>query len=318
MRFRFVNVQDGAGNPAPHGINPVKSPNLFEADGSSDRHNLCGTQSWMNGLSLWGFHPKLDGHTAEAGTIAPIIATLDWSGLNQAPTTGNRGVTGEVPARSSGSNATSGGGGTPTVQLVRGPAAPQGYRYAVSINGFGANSTVAVTCYDSVSADGFYSFRMGTDGNGAGHIENQCYSADGPDHWVTANGVTSNHVTWGGSAPPPPAPPAPAPAPPVPTPPAPPAPRTYPETSGGLVHTWTNYTNAGGTEGPSVPANTTIQISCKLQGFRVPSGNTWWYRIAQAPWNNTYYGSADAFYNNGQTSGSLRGTPFVDPNVRDC
>ena len=28
--------------------------------------------------------------------------------------------------------------------------------------------------------------------------------------------------------------------------------------------------------------------------------------------------SADAFYNNGATSGSLIGTPFIDPAVRDC
>ena len=36
------------------------------------------------------------------------------------------------------------------------------------------------------------------------------------------------------------------------------------------------------------------------------------------PWNDSYYASADAFYNNGQTSGSLNGTPFVDPSVPVC
>jgi hypothetical protein len=61
-----------------------------------------------------------------------------------------------------------------------------------------------------------------------------------------------------------------------------------------------------------------VQIACKLPGFRVADGNTWWYRIAQSPWNNAFYVSADAFYNNGQTTGSLAGTPFVDNNVRDC
>ena len=30
------------------------------------------------------------------------------------------------------------------------------------------------------------------------------------------------------------------------------------------------------------------------------------------------YASADAFYNNGHTSGSLTGTPFVDNNVPNC
>jgi hypothetical protein len=113
-------------------------------------------------------------------------------------------------------------------------------------------------------------------------------------------------------------PPPPSPSPPSPSPPPPSPPPTYAETTGGVTHTWTNYTNAGGYEGPTIPSNTTVQIACKLTGFRVADGNTWWYRIASSPWNGSYYASADAFYNNGQTSGSLRGTPFVDPNVRDC
>jgi Protein of unknown function (DUF2599) len=126
--------------------------------------------------------------------------------------------------------------------------------------------------------------------------------------------------------------PTPAPAPsPLPTLPVPqvqpleplptipvPAP-TYSETSGpGPVHTWTNYTNAGGVEGPSIPDNSTVQIACKIEGFRVADGNTWWYLIASAPWSGAYYASADAFYNNGATAGSLKGTPFVDGNVANC
>ena len=91
-----------------------------------------------------------------------------------------------------------------------------------------------------------------------------------------------------------------------------------PETAGGAANTWTNYTNAGGQQGPTVGGGATIGIACKLQGFRVADGNTWWYRIAQTPWNGAYYVSADAFYNNGATSGSLLGTPYVDPNVPDC
>jgi surface antigen len=107
-------------------------------------------------------------------------------------------------------------------------------------------------------------------------------------------------------------------SPPV-TPPAPtPPPSTYAETTGGVTHTWTNYTNAGGTQGPSIPSNATVQIACALTGFKVADGNTWWYRIASSPWSNVYYASADAFYNNGKTSGSLVGTPFVDPAVPGC
>jgi hypothetical protein len=109
-----------------------------------------------------------------------------------------------------------------------------------------------------------------------------------------------------------------APSSPGPPPPPAPPPSTWSETPGGPTHTWTNYTNAGGYEGPTIPTSQTVQVSCKRPGFAVGDGNTWWYLIASSPWNNAYYASADAFYNNGQTSGSLKGTPFVDPTVRDC
>jgi surface antigen len=107
----------------------------------------------------------------------------------------------------------------------------------------------------------------------------------------------------------------------VPTPPpptSPPSGTTYTETTGGVAATWTNYVNAGGTQGPSIGGNQSVQISCRIAGFRVADGNTWWYQIASTPWSNSYYVSADAFYNNGSTSGSLLGTPFVDPNVQVC
>jgi len=61
-----------------------------------------------------------------------------------------------------------------------------------------------------------------------------------------------------------------------------------------------------------------VQILCKVPGFAVADGNDWWYQIASSPWNNSYYVSADAFYNNGATSGSLVGTPFYDPAVPVC
>jgi surface antigen len=141
--------------------------------------------------------------------------------------------------------------------------------------------------------------------------------------WLSAHyvndGKTANEVVAGvpgctgySTTPPPGAPPLP------PAPPPPPAPQTWAETTGGVAHTWTNYTNAGGTQGPSIGANQTVQIACKLHGFAVADGNTWWYRIVSAPWNAAFYVSADAFYNNGATSGSLHGTPFVDPAVSDC
>lgn len=93
---------------------------------------------------------------------------------------------------------------------------------------------------------------------------------------------------------------------------------TYTETVGGPTHTWTNYSNAGGTEGATIATGQSVQITCVVQGFKVSDGNTNWYRIASSPWNNAYYASADAFYNNGATSGSLSGTPYVDPKVPSC
>jgi hypothetical protein len=61
-----------------------------------------------------------------------------------------------------------------------------------------------------------------------------------------------------------------------------------------------------------------VQITCRIIGFTVSDGNDWWYEIASSPWSNNYWASADAFYNNGETSGSLHGTPFYDPNVPVC
>lgn len=111
-------------------------------------------------------------------------------------------------------------------------------------------------------------------------------------------------------------PPAAAPA----TPPSTPAPaKTYTETSGPATNkTFTNHMNAGGTLGPTIAPYSQVQITCKTQGFVVSNGNPWWYKLASAPWNNQYWATADAFYNNGATSGSLAGTPYVDPAVPNC
>jgi hypothetical protein len=92
----------------------------------------------------------------------------------------------------------------------------------------------------------------------------------------------------------------------------------YAETTGGIAHTWSDYTHASGLEGPLLQAGETVLIACKVQGYRVADGNPWWYKIASAPWSSAYYVSADAFYNNGKTAGTLLSTPFVDPLVPDC
>lgn len=127
----------------------------------------------------------------------------------------------------------------------------------------------------------------------------------------------------GPSTPPatPTSPPTQAPTPPTPTP-APPAPRTFEETPGpGGVATFTDYHDAGGAEGPRIPQYETVQVTCRIEGFEpadhgIP--DNWWYEIASSPWDNAYYAYAEPFYNNGQTSGSLVGTPAVDTSVPIC
>lgn len=168
--------------------------------------------------------------------------------------------------------------------------APGSYQYTCSFN-TGGNRTFTInvtanpqtfdnghTCYDTVSGDKV---------------------------WVVIGSVKSNVIAVASSPPPPP--------------PPPPPPGTHAETAGPSGgNTFTNPANAGAPLGQHVAAYQTIQVSCRLTGFKVADGNTWWYKIASSPWNNAFYAPADNYYNNGQTSGSLSGTPFVDTAVPMC
>lgn len=97
-----------------------------------------------------------------------------------------------------------------------------------------------------------------------------------------------------------------------------PVPTGIPETTGAVARTWTDYATGGGTEGASIPAYTTVDVTCRVQGLTVSDGNVWWYRVASSPWSDEFWVSADPFFNNGHTSGSLHATPFFDPNVPIC
>jgi hypothetical protein len=99
--------------------------------------------------------------------------------------------------------------------------------------------------------------------------------------------------------------------------PGPPPSETHPETAGTVVHTWSNYKNAGGVRGKDIPKGMTVQVECWVRGQRVTDGNTWWYRIASHPWNGKYYASADSFHTEGHTSGPLIGA-FYDAAVPPC
>jgi surface antigen len=218
-----------------------------------------------------------------------------------------------------------------------GPAPPDAYTELEGHNGtntfsdpttatgqgafIGAGQQVQVACkvyapqIASVNPDGFWYRIASSPWNGGYYAPANTFMNGDPWTGPYTHNTDFSVPTCGGSQPPPTTTTTTTTSPPPPPPPPSP---TWNETAGGVAHTWTNYTNAGGTQGPSVQGGQTIAISCKVTGFKVADGNTWWYRIASSPWNNQYYVSADAFYNNGQTSGSLSGTPFVDPAVANC
>jgi len=68
----------------------------------------------------------------------------------------------------------------------------------------------------------------------------------------------------------------------------------------------------------TAPAFTTIDVACRVEGYAVPDGNTWWYLIASYPWSKRFYVTADAFFNGDDGADSLSGTPFVDAKVPLC
>jgi hypothetical protein len=188
-----------------------------------------------------------------------------------------------------------------TLYLTQGPAAPSGYWYAVSLVGYPASTGVPITCRDSVSPGGFITFTLHTDTEGNATSTSGCYSGDGPDHWVTAYGNESNHVSWGGSSGPPP-----------------PPPQTWSEqeTPNHPVNTFTNYHNASGM-GPAIAAGQWVQVSCKVYDPTIVSVNPdgYWYRIASSPWNNAYYSPANTFMNGDPYGGPYtHNTDFAVPN----
>jgi hypothetical protein len=125
-------------------------------------------------------------------------------------------------------------------------------------------TVIAVSCYEVGTADvpgstddmwEQASWVSGS-GSGSGRI-NEHFIDDGSAIDEPSPGVPACAVT------------APAPSPPPP----PPAPQTWLETAGSVAHTWTNYTNAGGTEGPSIANGQTVAIACRLTGFAVADGS---------------------------------------------
>lgn len=84
----------------------------------------------------------------------------------------------------------------PAITIARGGPAPAGSWYSVTLSRFPAGSQVTVTCRDSVDPGGFWTQTFTIDAAGNAGDSTLCYSADGPDHWVTGGGRESNHVSW--------------------------------------------------------------------------------------------------------------------------
>ncbi|MCZ2813714.1 SH3 domain-containing protein [Modestobacter sp. VKM Ac-2979] len=86
---------------------------------------------------------------------------------------------------------------SPSVILDQGAPVDTGYRYNISLSNFAPQAAVLVECFDSVdSTIPFYTFTSYTDGAGSAVVQDQCWSSDGPSHWVIANGMTSTVADW--------------------------------------------------------------------------------------------------------------------------
>ncbi|HEX4669259.1 MAG TPA: hypothetical protein VH275_04710 [Solirubrobacterales bacterium] len=248
---------------------------------------------WMKShiLTSKAFYCMTPGHP---GPFVLPTAFLNEMVTGKGPDIGNEACSQTSPGNT---------GGSRRVILAQGPTAPSGYRYAISLIGYPPSTGVSVTCYDSVSPQGFSTFVLNTDASGAALTASYCYSGDGPSHWVIAGGVESNHVGWGAAS--------------APLPPPPPQ-QTWSEqeTPNHPVNTFTNYHNASGM-GPAIAAGQWVQVSCKVYDPTIASVNPdgYWYRIASSPWNNSYYSPANTFMNGDPYGGPYtHNTDFAVPN----
>jgi hypothetical protein len=82
------------------------------------------------------------------------------------------------------------------IALKRGGPAPVGSWYSVTLRGFPLGAWVEVTCRSTTEPDGFWTQTFQIRGDDPATDSMLCYGAGGPDHWVTAGHLASNHVTW--------------------------------------------------------------------------------------------------------------------------
>lgn len=315
VRFTFVNNQDGAGRDP-------RSPHVYEPEGSTARHNLCGTQPWVNGPSAniftqVGFHPTLDGHRNTGLLVADVVRNLDWGGLaGGGPTPPPPDATGTTSApagqlifsidgtctSSGGTLTASSGGFTPGGSYRVSAWRPDGSAYTDLFNS------------GSVRSDGSIVWRWPCAGDPAG-----TYTTEVVDN---ATGRSTGRVpfTIGGAQPTTTPTTAPRTTTTVPRTTTTAQPATFSEQSGSHGSpTFRNPANASG-PGERIPAMSWVEVSCKvLPSPNIPSAypDGWWYRIASAPWNNEYYAVANTFWND-DVPGQTPYTSNVDPDVPNC
>jgi hypothetical protein len=173
-------------------------------------------------------------------------------------------------------------------------------------NGFYPGTVIKPTCYQAGaanvpgSADGMWEQASWVSGPGSG------------SGWINEHFIADNQPI---NQPSPGVPACPSSAPP---PPPPPPPQTWSEqeTPNHPVNTFTNYHNASGI-GPQIAAGQWVQVSCKVYDPTIQSVNPdgYWYRIANSPWNNTYYSPANTFMNGDPYGGPYtHNTDFAVPN----
>ncbi len=94
------------------------------------------------------------------------------------------------------------------------------------------------------------------------------------------------------------------------------------EVNGGTIHSVCSGPSTGTncSAGPAIAAYTTVTVQCAAHngGYvaNSRSGNYNWYLLSSP--DSGLWTSADPYYNNGSTSGSLTNTPLVDPQVPTC
>jgi peptidoglycan/xylan/chitin deacetylase (PgdA/CDA1 family) len=85
---------------------------------------------------------------------------------------------------------------TLAVELAQGPQTPNGYSYAITLRGFPPGANVTVACHSPIASPGLGTFTLVADVAGGAFAPSICPSGGGVDHWVVADGVTSNRVAW--------------------------------------------------------------------------------------------------------------------------